>query len=228
MTNDSARQSTRISRFGAVNAYLVREDDGLTLIDTAVPGSAKAIRRAAAELGMPIRRIVLTHAHGDHVGSADALVAALGDVELLVSSRDARLLKKDRTMDPGEPADKLRGSYPGIDSEPTRTFEPGERIGSLEVVASPGHTPGHVALADERDGTIYCGDTFSTLGGVATTARVNPRFPFPGLATWHRPTVVASAEALRDREPRRLAPGHGAVVTDPGPAMDAAIARATR
>lgn len=227
VSRDSTQYSTRVSRLGIVNAYLVREEDGLTVIDTALPGSARAIQRAASGFGMPIRRIVLTHAHGDHVGSADALVAALGDVELLISSRDARLLKKDRTMDPGEPDDKLRGSYPGIDSEPTRTFEPGERVGSLEVVASPGHTPGHVALADDRDGTIYCGDTFSTLGGVATSARPNPLFPLPALATWHRPTVIESAQALRDREPRRLAPGHGAVVTDPGAAMDAAIAKAS-
>ncbi len=225
-THDSTEHSTRIGRLGIVNAYLVHEEDGLTVIDTALPGSARAIRAAAAELGMPIRRIVLTHAHGDHVGSADALVAAIDDVELLISRRDARLLKKDRTMDPGEPADKLRGSYPGIGSDPTRLLEPGERVGSLEVVASPGHTPGHVALADERDGTIYCGDTFSTLGGVATSARANPRFPLPALATWHRPTVIESARALREREPRRLAPGHGAVVADPLAAMDAAIAKA--
>ena len=94
-------------------------------------------------------------------------------------------------------------------------MSPGERIGSLEVVAAPGHTPGHVAFIDTRDGTLYCGDAYSTLGGVATTAKANPRFPLPALASWDRPTALESAKALRALEPTRLAPGHGKVVDSP-------------
>jgi glyoxylase-like metal-dependent hydrolase (beta-lactamase superfamily II) len=216
----------RISRFGFVNAYLVREEDGFTLVDTMLPGSAKAILRAAGEAGAPIARIALTHAHGDHIGSLDALAEALAGVEVLISSRDARLLAKDRSMDPGEPEVKLRGGYPGAKTAPTSTFEAGDRVGSLEVIAAPGHTPGHVAFFDPRDGTLLCGDAYSTLGGVATTAKVNPRFPLPTLATWHRPTELASARTLRDLEPTRLAPGHGPIVEAPGPAMSRAIAAA--
>jgi glyoxylase-like metal-dependent hydrolase (beta-lactamase superfamily II) len=216
---------TRISRFGLVNAYLVEEDDGLTLVDTALPRSAGAILKAARATNRPIRRIALTHAHGDHVGSLDALAGELGDVEVLISRRDARLLAKDLSLDAGEPQDKPRGMFPGTEARPTRTFEPGERVGSLEVVAAPGHTPGHVAFLDPRDGTLLCGDAFSTLGGVATTAKVNPRFPLPALATWHRPTALASARALRALDPARLAPGHGPIADSPGAAMDAAIAR---
>jgi glyoxylase-like metal-dependent hydrolase (beta-lactamase superfamily II) len=218
---------TQVSRFGLVNAYLVREEDGLTLIDTTLPRSADAILAAAYRLNAPIRRIVLTHAHGDHIGSLDDLVAELPEVEVLISARDARLLAKDTTLDPGEREGKLRGSYPGARTRPTRTIAPGERIGSLEVVAAPGHTPGQVALLDHRDRTLYAGDAYSTLGGVATTARINPRFPLPALATWHRPTALESARALRALEPARLAPGHGRVVEDPGPAMDQATARGT-
>jgi glyoxylase-like metal-dependent hydrolase (beta-lactamase superfamily II) len=216
---------TRIARFGIVNAYLVEDDDGLTLVDTTLPRSAGAILKAARATGRPIRRIALTHAHGDHVGSLDALAGELGDVEVLISRRDERLLAKDLSLDAGEPQDKPRGSFPGTKTRATRTFEPGERVGSLEVVAAPGHTPGHVAFLDPRDGTLLCGDAFSTLGGVATTAKVNPRFPLPALSTWHRPTALASARALRALDPARLAPGHGAIVDAPGAAMDAAIAR---
>ena len=215
----------RITKFGLVNSYLVAEDDGLTLVDTMLPRSEKQILAAAERLGAPIVRIVLTHAHGDHIGALDALAAALPDAEVLISSRDARLLAKDMSLDPGEPQDKLRGDYRGAQTRPTRTFEPGDRIGSLEVVAAPGHTPGQVALLDTRDRTLYCADAYSTLGGVATSAKANWRFPLPALATWHKPTALASARELRALEPARLAPGHGKVVEAPGAAMDRAIAR---
>lgn len=215
----------RISRFGLVNAYLVPEDDGLTLVDTMIPRSARPVLAAAERIGAPIRRIALTHAHGDHVGSLDDLVAALPGVEVLISARDARLLARDMALDPGEPDTKLRGSYPGTKTRPTRELQPADRVGSLEVIATPGHTPGHVAFLDPRDRTLYCGDVFSTLGGVATSARVNPRFPLTGMATWHGPTVLGSARALRALDAARLAPGHGKVVEAPAAAMDAAIAK---
>jgi glyoxylase-like metal-dependent hydrolase (beta-lactamase superfamily II) len=217
----------QITRFGLVNAYLVEEEDGLTLIDTTVPRSEKAILAAAERLGAPIVRIALTHAHGDHIGSLDKLAAALPGVEVLISERDARLLRKDKSLDPGEPQSKLKGGYPGAKTEPTATFTAGDRIGTLEVHAGPGHTPGQVAFLDPRDGTLYCADTYSTLGGVATTAKPYAPFPLPGLATWHRPTALESARARRALDPQRLAPGHGKVVEAPGAAMDRAIARGT-
>ncbi len=215
----------RIARFGLVNAYLVEEDDDLTLVDTGLPRSEKAILAAAAKLGKPIARIALTHAHQDHIGSLDALHALVPDAEVLISARDARLLAKDMTLDPGEEKGKLRGGYSGAETRPTRTLAAGDRVGSLEVVAAPGHTPGQVAFLDTRDRTLYCADAYATLGGVATTAKRHWRFPLPASATWHHPTALESAKALRALDPARLAPGHGKVVEAPGAAMDAAIAR---
>jgi glyoxylase-like metal-dependent hydrolase (beta-lactamase superfamily II) len=218
----------RIARFlGIVNAFLVEEDDGLTLIDTTMnPGAAKAILAAAGKAGSPIVRIAITHAHQDHIGGLDGLVAELPGVEVLISARDAKLLAKDKTPEPGEPADaKLRGGFSGAKTKPTRLLAPGDRVGSLEVVAAPGHTPGQVAFLDTRDRTLIAGDAYSTLGGVATTAKTNPRFPLPALATWHRPTALETARALRALDPARLAVGHGRTIENPGAAMDAAIAR---
>ena len=216
----------RISRFGLVNAYLVAEDDGVTVIDTMIGGSAGRIAAAAEAIGAPIKRVLLTHAHADHIGSLDALAERVPEAEVIISERDARFLAKDMSLDPGEPEDKLRGGYPGAETKPDRTVNAGDRIGSLEVIAAPGHTPGHIALLDTRDRTVYCGDVFSTLGGVATSAKVNPLFPL-ALFTWHRPTELDSARALRALDLARLAPGHGKVVENPVAAMDRAIARAT-
>jgi glyoxylase-like metal-dependent hydrolase (beta-lactamase superfamily II) len=63
----------QLTRYGFVNAYLVREDDGFTLVDTTTPRTGGALIAAATAAGAPIRRIALTHGHGDHVGSVDEL-----------------------------------------------------------------------------------------------------------------------------------------------------------
>jgi glyoxylase-like metal-dependent hydrolase (beta-lactamase superfamily II) len=219
---------TKISKGGFVNCFLVREDDGFTLIDTMLPKSEKGILEASRSLGAPIVRIALTHAHQDHVGSVDALKAALPDAEVLITARDARFLTGDKSLEPDEAVNgKPRGSWMKLETQPTRLINPGERIGSLEVIASPGHTPGHVAFLDTRDRTLIAGDSWVTLGGVSVPSRANPRFPLVWFGTGNRPQALESAKALRALDPSRLAVGHGKVVESPGAAMDRAIAKAS-
>lgn len=221
-------QLTRFPRMFPVNCYLVREDDGLTLIDAAISGSAPAILDTARGLGLPIRRIVLTHAHSDHTGSLDALHQALPDAEVLISTRDARLLAGDMQLDPDEPQTKVRGGFQAITTTPTRLLVDGDQVGSLRVVAAPGHTPGHIALFDERDGSLIAGDAMQTRAGVAVSGTVRWLFPFPALATWNRPLALNSARRLCELAPSRLAIGHGEVLEQPLAAIERAIAVAAR
>src|SRR5207244_5178805 len=108
----------------------------------------------ATKLGLPIVRIVLTHAHIDHVGSLDALHAALPNAQVAISERDARFLTGDKSLDSSEPQVPLRGGYPVCTTKPTLLLHEGDRIGSLEVVAAPGHTASHVAFLNTRDRTV--------------------------------------------------------------------------
>lgn len=218
---------TRVSQFGSlVNAYLVQEDDGLTLIDGLQGNQSKRILAAAEQIGKPITRITLTHAHPDHVGAVDKLLRQLPGAEFIVGRREAKLLADKPALEPGEPTDgKLMPRGGGVKSTPTRTIEHGEMVGSLKAIWSPGHSLGHLSFQDTRDGAVICGDVYSTVGGVATTAGPFWRFPFPGLFTWHRPTVLESAGRLADLEPSVLLPGHGDAVREPVNAMRAAIAR---
>ena len=221
----------QITRFGFVNAYLVREDDGLTLVDTTIVGSAGAIAAAVEAAGAPLRRLTVTHAHSDHAGSVDALAARFPDIEIAFPEREGRIMAGDRSLDPGESGPELRGlraaSLAKVKTRPHRTLAPGDRLGSLEVIAAPGHTPGQVAFSDVRDGTLLCADVYATLLGPVTSAKPTLRSPIPALATWHRPPALESARRLRALNPSRLAPGHGKIVDDPAATMDRALATAS-
>src|SRR5258708_6631282 len=226
--SDTFVQLTRWPLVFPINCYLVGENDGFTLIDTGIAGSAKEILAAAKSLGRPIVRIVLTHAHGDHAGSLDELHEALPGAEVIVPQRSVRLLAGDYGLEAGEPQDKVRGSWQICKTRATRTVQAGERIGSLEVIASPGHTPDHVSFLDVRDRTLIAGDAFQTRGGMAVSGVVRPLFPFPAMATWHKPTALATAEVLHDLKPSRLAVGHGDTLEAPNTAMAGAIEAAKK
>ncbi len=211
----------QLTRLLAFNCFFVVEDDGLTLVDTNLPGSADAIMEAAA--GRPIKRVVLTHPHSDHVASVDALVAKLDGVEIIASARSVPMLAGEVRLEAGEPDDKLRGGYTTIETKVTREVNDGDTVGSLRVIAAPGHTPGHIALLDTRDNTLIAGDALVPQWGPRVSGQMNWLFPFPALATWHKPTALDTVKKLRALEPSAVAVGHGPILTDPLPTIDSAI-----
>jgi glyoxylase-like metal-dependent hydrolase (beta-lactamase superfamily II) len=225
----SVYQLSFLPRFFPVNCYLVEQNDGLTLIDAALPFSKNGIVEAARQIGKPITRIVLTHAHDDHVGSLDALKETLPHVPVYISARDARLLSGDVSLDPGEPNTPIRGGVPKkLKTRADVTLADGDRVGSLLAVAVPGHTPGSMAFLDTRSRALIAGDAMQTRGGAAVSGQIKPLFPFPALATWNKQAALASARKLRECRPTLLAVGHGRMLDDPLKAIDSAIQAAER
>jgi glyoxylase-like metal-dependent hydrolase (beta-lactamase superfamily II) len=232
MTTTQVTANThQLTRLGFVNCYLVRESDGLTLIDTGLSGSADDILAAARTLNAPIRRILLTHAHVDHVGSVDDLTAKLGapNVGLAASPRSLPLLQQppNKALEPGEPAGKIKGGLPGIKTRPTHLVAEGELYGSLRAIATPGHIPGHLSFLDERDGTLFAGDALIAVGSLTISGFAPWFFPLPNLATWNKATALASARKLLEFPIERFACGHGKVQPGGIPALRAAIAKAS-
>src|ERR1700757_1562931 len=187
--------SHQFTQLGLVNCYLVRESDSFTLIDTGIPGGARGMIDAARAIASePIARLLLTHAHGDHIGSLDALATVLGGPQVAIGKREARLLPKkpaqDRSVDPGEAQCPMKGGFSGAMTKPTHLLSDGELYG-----------------------TLYGGDALVTVGGGLHVVAFGPwYFPLPAIGTWHRPTAVASARRLAELPIRRYAVGHGPVV----------------
>ena len=214
---------TQLTRLRFVNAFLVREDDGFTLVDTTMGGAADALAAAAEAAGGPIRRIALTHGHGDHAGSLDALKERLGDaVQVLVPDVDARILAGER------PEGKLPGSWPTVTTTPDVRLSADDRVGSLEVIATPGHSPGHVSYLDTRDRAVVVGDVFTSYGGLQVTNHFHLRFPFAAMATWDKERDLQSAREVAGLSPSLLLVGHGPATRDPAGALGQAIRRAER
>ncbi|MDR2565580.1 MAG: MBL fold metallo-hydrolase [Bifidobacteriaceae bacterium] len=232
---DGFWQVTAMPTLFPVSVYLVADHDGLILVDTGLPPFAPGILRAAGRLGRPIRRIALTHAHFDHAGAVDRLIAALPEAELICSAREAPILAGDPSANgPSAPPDarpspppRLPGRFRPVAASPHRLVHDADRLGPLTVLASPGHTPGHVCYFMEATGALFAGDAFFTRGGLAVAGQKQALFPFVSRATWDQELAAASAARLAALPIRHLATAHGPVLRDPCDRLREAVVRAS-
>jgi glyoxylase-like metal-dependent hydrolase (beta-lactamase superfamily II) len=217
-------QVTFMARIFPVNCYLVEEEDGLTLVDAALGFCANGILQAAEKIGKPISKIVLTHAHEDHVGALDKIKMTLPEVPVYISSRDYRLMNNDRSLDPHEDQTPIKGGVPkDLKTRANILLNEGDLVGSLTAIETPGHTPGSMSFLDLRTKALIAGDAFQTRGGIAVAGDIKPLFPFPAFGTWSKKTALVSAKKLLSYQPKLLAVGHGEMVENPTAVMEKAI-----
>ncbi|WP_373232849.1 MBL fold metallo-hydrolase [Cohnella sp.] len=210
-----------------LNCYLIEDDSGVTLIDTCMHFVAKGIFAAIQATEKPLTRILLTHAHDDHIGAIPFLKEKFPQVKIGISRRDAAILKGDHTLLPHEAQTPLKGGIPKKALfSPDFLIEDQDRIGSLVAIASPGHTPGHLAYLETTSNTLIAGDAFQTQGGLAVSGHMKWKFPFPAFATWHTPTAITSAQRLLELNPAVLVVGHGPALLLPSSSISLAISEA--
>lgn len=224
INNGFLYQVTFMANVFPVNCYLVEEEDGLTLIDAALGFCTKGILKAADTIGKPITKIILTHAHEDHVGALDSIKETIPDVPVYISQRDHRLMNGDRSLDQHEDQTPIKGGVPkNLKTRSTVLLKEGDQIGSLTAIETPGHTPGSMSFLDSRTKALIAGDGFQTRGGIAVAGDMKPWFPFPAFGTWSKQTALESAKKLIGYEPTLLAVGHGEMLENPVKAMEKAI-----
>ncbi len=218
----------QLTRWGLFNCYLVREQDGWTLVDTTFKSSAPRILAIIQSTGMRLRRILLTHAHGDHIGALDALARDTG-AEVAIGRREARLLAGNTSLDPDEPHTNIHPRlFPGAQTRPSVLLNHGDTFGSLRAVATPGHTPGHFSYFDPRSNTLIAGDALFSVGGLRVVTDAPWYFPLPKFATWNGPLAITSAGTLAGLSPQQIVCGHGRPITDGTTSLAVALARAVR
>ena len=185
----------------AENSYIFRRegsDRGL-IVD---PGEeAPRLLGALDELGIELEAILLTHCHFDHVGAV-APVAEASGAPVYCPEIEVPVLADIMSFVPWPGF----GPYPSYDAD--ETVAGGERLElagfEIDVIFTPGHSPGHVSYSIAEQAALFSGDVLFE-GSVGRT-------DLPG-GDW--PTLEASINALLDSHPDETTvyPGHMGITT---------------
>jgi glyoxylase-like metal-dependent hydrolase (beta-lactamase superfamily II) len=153
-------KSVHLIPMGFANAFLIEGDDGLTLIDASFPGKEAAAFGAIRGLGRSLeqlKHLIFTHGHPDHIGSAAAIVRETG-ARTYMHRLDIPMAESGGPFRPMIPAPGLVGLLCKVFYHPDERVQPvaidqpltdGEILpiaGGFEVIHTPGHCAGQVAL----------------------------------------------------------------------------------
>ena len=196
----------------SVNAYLL----GDVLVDAGTSGMGKKLPRTLA--GRTVSAHTLTHAHADHVGGSRAVVDALG-IPFWAPAGDAPAIEAGRQVPADNALKPVFGAMGRFTAVPiARRLQEGDDVAGFTVLATPGHSPGHIAFWRERDRVLVCGDVWFNMLLPKLTAGL--REPF-GFVTPDPARNRASMRRLADLEPDVVCFGHGPVLTGAAPKLRA-------
>ncbi|MFL5686041.1 MAG: MBL fold metallo-hydrolase [Chloroflexota bacterium] len=186
------------ANLGFVSAYVLVRAGEAAIVDTGLPGSDGGIHGALTAAGLDwgdVGHVILTHRHGDHVGSIEAILGAAADATGYAGEADLPSITSPRALTPVKDGDTVFG---------------------LRIVATPGHTIGHVSVFDEVGGILVAGDALSTQGGQVGDS--NPQF------TDDMDQALASIRKLGQLTFETLLVGHGEPILEQASAKVAALA----
>ncbi|MEU1054570.1 MBL fold metallo-hydrolase [Streptomyces sp. NPDC005876] len=223
---------------GHTNWVILTEGDAVTLVDTGYPGDRRALLDSLARVGAApeaVTAVLITHAHNDHLGSAEYLSAAHG-TPVHLHEAEVPHARGDFLQQVSVPT-VLRNSWrPGAlpwiahvvrsggaarhpVTDPRAFPGPGalDLPGRPVPVHTPGHTDGHCAYHLPDRGVVVSGDALVTGHALARTG--GPQL-LPGMFHHDRARTLASLDVLGRLDADVLLPGHGPVHR--GPVADAA------